>query len=88
MNRERKHDAVRLRRVLMCAGPLLLAMSPGVWAQAQQEEGQQASWGLDLGARYTDNVGRVDTNEESDTVGIAGVNFAVDEAFLGDVLGL
>ena len=78
MNRERKHDAVRLRRVLMCAGPLLLAMSPGVWAQAQQEEGQQASWGLDLGARYTDNVGRVDTNEESDTVGIAGVNFAVD----------
>ncbi|HEV8331045.1 MAG TPA: outer membrane beta-barrel protein [Steroidobacteraceae bacterium] len=82
MNRERKHGAVRLRRVLKCAGPLLLAVTPGAWAQAQQPpgqaQGQQISWGLDLGARYTDNVGRTDTNEQSDTVGIAGLNFAVD----------
>jgi hypothetical protein len=78
MNRERKHGAVRLRRVLMCASPLLLAMSPGAWAQAEQGEGQQASWGLDLGARYTDNAGRAATDEQSETVGIAGVNFAVD----------
>jgi hypothetical protein len=82
MNRERKHGAVRLRRVLKCAGPLLLAATPGAWAQAQQPpgqvQGQQISWGLDLGARYTDNVGRTDTNEQSDTVGIAGLNFAVD----------
>lgn len=82
MNRERKHGAVRLRRVLECAGPLLLAVTPGAWAQAQQPpgqvQGQQISWGLDLGARYTDNVGRTDTNEQSDTVGIAGLNFAVD----------
>jgi hypothetical protein len=83
MNRERKHGAVRLRRVLKCAGPLLLAVSPGAWAQAQQPgtgqmPGQQLSWGLDLGARYTDNVGRTDTNEQSDTVGIAGLNFAFD----------
>lgn len=81
MNRERKHGAVRLRRVLTCAGPLLLAVSPGAWAQAQQQaQGpeQQASWGFDLGARYTDNVGRTATDEESETVGIAGVNFIFD----------
>jgi hypothetical protein len=77
MNRERKHATVRLRRVLTCAGPLLLAVSPGVWAQ-EEVQGQQASWGFNLGARYTDNVGRTDVNEESDTVGIAGVNFGFD----------
>jgi hypothetical protein len=73
MNRERKHGAVRLRRVLRCAGPLLLAVSAG--AQAQE---QQASWAFDLGARYSDNIGRVDVNEESETVGIAGLSFAFD----------
>lgn len=81
MNRERKHGAVRLRRVLTCAGPLLLAVSPGAWAQAPTQDrvqGQQFNWGLDLGVRYTDNVGRVDVNEESDTVGNAGINFALD----------
>jgi hypothetical protein len=79
MNRERKHGALRLRRVLMCASALLLAASPGAWAQAAQEAvGQETYWGLDLGARYTDNVGRTDTNEESDTVGIAGLNFGID----------
>ena len=81
MNRQRKHGAVRLRRVLTCAGPLLLAVSPGVWAQTQaQAQGpeQQTSWGLDLGARYTDNVGRTATDEQEETVGIAGVNFAFD----------
>jgi hypothetical protein len=85
MNRERKHDAVRLRRVLQSAGPLLLAVSPAAWSAAQaqapaigQTQGQQINWGLDLGVRYTDNVGRVDVNEQSDTVGIAGLNFAID----------
>jgi hypothetical protein len=73
MNRERKHGAVRLRHVLKCAGALLLAIGPGAWAQDQQ-----ASWGLDLGGRYTDNVGRVEVDEESETVGIAGLNFAFD----------
>jgi hypothetical protein len=85
MNRERKHGAVRLRRVLNCAGPLLLAVTPAAWSAAQaqaptigQAQGQQLHWGFDLGGRYTDNVGRVDVNEQSDTVGIAGLNFAVD----------
>jgi Putative beta-barrel porin 2 len=81
MNRQRKHGAVRVRRVLTCAGPLLLAVSPGAWAQTQtQAQGpeQQASWGLDLGARYTDNVGRTATDEQEETVGIAGVNFTFD----------
>lgn len=73
MNRERKHGAVRLRRVLKCAGPLLLAVSQGALAQEQQ-----ANWALDLGARYTDNVRRVDINEEEETVGIAGLSFAFD----------
>jgi hypothetical protein len=78
MSRERKHGAVRLRRVLKYAGPLLLAVSPGAWSQApqQQEQPEGASWGVDVGARYTDNVGRVDVNEESETVGIAGAYFA------------
>lgn len=73
MNRERKHGPVRLRHVLKCAGALLLAIGPGAWAQDKQ-----ASWGLDLGARYTDNVGRVAVDEKSETVGIAGLNFAFD----------
>lgn len=73
MNRERKHGAVRLRRVLKCAGPLLLAISPGAWAQQAE---QYSNWGLDLGARYSDNVGRVAQDEQSETVGIAGLNFA------------
>jgi hypothetical protein len=91
MNRERRHDSVRLRRVLKCAGLMLLAASPGVWAQArpgptvrpgqtqapaqEQARPQEASWGFDLGGRYTDNVARVDEDEQSETVGIAGVNF-------------
>ena len=91
MNRERRHDSVRLRRALKCVGLMLLAASPGAWAQTrpgptvrpgqvqapaqEQVRPQEASWGLNLGARYTDNVGRVDVDEESETVGIAGVNF-------------
>ncbi|HEY7639543.1 MAG TPA: outer membrane beta-barrel protein [Steroidobacteraceae bacterium] len=74
MNRERKHGAVRLRRVLTCAGPLLLATSTAAWAQ----ESPPSYWGLDLGVRYTDNVGRTDTDEESEKVGIAGLNFALN----------
>jgi hypothetical protein len=74
MIRERKRAAGRLRRVLKCVGPLLLAV--GSPALAQQQE--QLGWGVDLGARYTDNVGRQDVNEESETVGIAGVRFNFD----------
>jgi hypothetical protein len=73
MNRECKRAAARLRRVLKRVGLLLLVMSPGAWAQEQQ-----ASWGLDLGVRYTDNVGRVDVDEQSETIGIAGLRFAFD----------
>lgn len=78
MNRERKRAAVRLRRVLKCAGPLLLAMSQPALAQQAQPAPQQLGWGLDLGARYTDNVGRTDVGEESETVGIAGLRLDVN----------
>jgi hypothetical protein len=75
MGCERKRAEVRLRRALKCAGSLLLATLSQP-ALAQQTE--QLGWGLDLGARYTDNVGRTDVDEESETVGIAGLRFNLD----------
>jgi hypothetical protein len=62
---------------MTCAGPLLLAMSQSVLAQQPQPQPQQYDWGLDLGARYSDNVGRTDVDEQSETIGIAGLRFNV-----------
>jgi hypothetical protein len=50
---------------------------PGV-ASAQNAAEQELEWALEAGAQYTDNVSRVAVNEESETIGIAGLSFLLN----------
>jgi hypothetical protein len=53
----------------LCAMPVL--------AVAQTPADEPLDWGLDLGAQHSDNIERTSVDEQSETVGIAGLSFSV-----------
>lgn len=61
-----------VRRTGPACALLLLALSQAAVAQ------ETAGWSAQIGVQHSDNIERTRTNEESETVGIAGVSFRVD----------
>lgn len=58
------------------ASRMLLTACLALVAGAADAAQGQFDWGVSVGATYTDNVGRVSTNEQSETTADAGLQFA------------
>lgn len=69
----------RRRAIVRRTGPAIATCALCVLALNQAAVAQEtAGWSAQLGVQTSDNIERTQTNEESETVAIAGVSFRVD----------
>jgi hypothetical protein len=81
-----KSDRMPARAGVSCAAAVALALN----AAAQSAHAANVDYQVDVGAGYSDNIGRTATAEQDETIATAGLQFSLDERtsrLTADVIG-